>query len=294
MAQVVSGLAVTSMGGPEVMVAIAVNCWLPLTGIEGAAGVTAIDTTVAAYTVKVSGSEVIPPKLAVMADVPAATPRARPVCRPIEATAGVPVAQVVSGLAVTSMGGPEVMVAIAVNCWLPLTGIEGAAGVTAIDTTVAGFTVNVSGSEVTPPKLAVMADVPAATPTTRPVCRPIEATAGVPVAQVVAGLAVTSMGGPEVIVAIAINCWVPLIGMNGAVGVTAIDTTVAAYTVNVSGSEVTPPKVAVMADVPALTPVATPVFSATVAMPGVPEIQLESVVTSRVEPSLNVAVATNC
>ena len=61
------------------MVAVAVNCLLPLAGMENGAGVTAIDTTVAAVTVKVAAGEVTPPKVAVMADVPAATPVARPV-----------------------------------------------------------------------------------------------------------------------------------------------------------------------------------------------------------------------
>ena len=49
-----------------------------------------------------------------------------------------------------------------------------------------------------------------------------------------------------------------------------------------------------MSDVPPARPVATPVAGPTVALPGVPEIQLEVVVTLRDDPSLNVAVAVNC
>jgi len=48
-----------------------------------------------------------------------------------------------------------------------------------------------------------------------------------------------------------------------------------------------------MSDVPPARPVATPVAAPTVAMLGVPEVQLEVVVTLRDDPSLKVAVAVN-
>jgi hypothetical protein len=76
-------------------------------------------------------------------------------------------------------------------------------------------------------------------------------------------------------------------------GVTAIDTNVAVVTVNAAVA-VLPPKVAVMSDVPLATPMARPVVGATVATPGVPEVQVEDVVTSLVDPSAYVAVAANC
>ncbi len=57
---------------------MAVN-WLVAPAMTlGDGGVTAIDFTVAAVTVSVTGVEVTPPKLAVIADVPVATPVARP------------------------------------------------------------------------------------------------------------------------------------------------------------------------------------------------------------------------
>jgi hypothetical protein len=96
------------------------------------AGVTAIDVTVAEVTVKVEAGEVLPPKAAVMADVPEVTPAARPVCNPTVATAGVSEAQLAD--VVTSTGGPELIVAIAVNCWMPLAGIVAVAGITVMDT----------------------------------------------------------------------------------------------------------------------------------------------------------------
>jgi hypothetical protein len=95
------------------MVAVAVNCLLPFAAMEIVAGVTAIDTTVAADTVRVLAGEVIPPKAAVIADVPAATPVARPLCNPINTTPGAAEAHVAEE--VTSCGMPKLMVAVAVN-----------------------------------------------------------------------------------------------------------------------------------------------------------------------------------
>jgi hypothetical protein len=50
----------------------------------------------------------------------------------------------------------------------------------------------------------------------------------------------------------------------------------------------------VITDVPVATPVARPDVLLTVATPVVPEVQLEDAVTTRVDPSLYVAVAINC
>ena len=273
------------------MVAVAVNCLLPLAAIEKVAGVTATDTTVAAVTVKVAAGDVIPPKVAVMAEVPAATPVARPVFNPTVATLWVPEAQAAE--AVTSIGDPKLMVAVAVNCSVPLAAIANAAGVTAIDTTVAAVTVKVTAGEVCPAKVAVMVEVPAATPVARPVVDTTVATLGVPDFQIAD--AVTLMDEPSLYDAVATNCCVTPIAIVAGVGIdaTEIDVNVAAVTVKVAAGEIIPPKVAVMAEVPAATPVARP-FSPTVATAGVPEIQLADVVTSRDVPSLNVAVAINC
>jgi hypothetical protein len=82
------------------------------------------------------------------------------------------------------------------------------------------------------------------------------------------------------------------VGINAVAGVTAIDTNVAAVTVKVA-EPVWPPKVAVMRAVPAATPVAAPDLSSIVATLRVAEVQLEDAVTSLVDPSLYVAVATN-
>ena len=57
---------------------MAVNCWTVPFAMLGVGGVTAIDTSVAADTVKVTGAEVMPPVAAVMLLVPGATELARP------------------------------------------------------------------------------------------------------------------------------------------------------------------------------------------------------------------------
>jgi hypothetical protein len=77
---------------------------------------------------------------------------------------------------------------------------------------------------------------------------------------------------------------VPLIAIEGVRGVTAIDDTLAAVTVNAAVAFL-PPKLAVMTTGVALavTPVARPVCRPTVA-PAVPEVQLAAVVTLTVGP----------
>ena len=54
------------------------------------------------------------------------------------------------------------------------------------------------------------------------------------------------------------NCSVVPFAIDGLTGVTAIDTSAAAVTVNVSGGLVTPLNAAVICDVPTPAPVATP------------------------------------
>ena len=75
---------------------------------------TAIDVKVAAVTVRVAAGDVCPPKVAVMSDVPGATPVATPVFATTVATAGVPELQ--TEVAVTSREVPSLYTAVAVNC----------------------------------------------------------------------------------------------------------------------------------------------------------------------------------
>src|SRR5437667_1903800 len=114
----------------------------------------------------------------------------------------------------------------------------GFVGVTAIEVRVAAVTVSVVLPE-TPPKVAVIVVVPAATDVARP-CDPpallIVATAvldELQVTWVVRSCVVLSLKVP-----VAVNCWVVPIGIPGVVGVTVIEARVAAVTVSVGRAHV--------------------------------------------------------
>ena len=126
--------AVLSWVVASLNVSIAVYCWVPVTGIEASLGVTTKDTDVAPVTFNVTVA-VMPSKVAVMTDdVPATLPVAKPDVALTEALTGVPEVQVEA--VVLSMVDPLLYVAVAVYCWVPVTGTEAVAGVTAIDTSV--------------------------------------------------------------------------------------------------------------------------------------------------------------
>jgi hypothetical protein len=143
-----------------------VNCSVSPFAIDGLAGITAIDNSVAAVTVSVSPGLVTPFSAAVICEVPTPAPVARP-AEVIVATDVVPdthVACVVRSCVLVS-----VYVPVAVNCFVVPFAIDGLAGVTAIDTKVAAVTVRVSPALVTPFSDAVISDVPNPTPLARPV-----------------------------------------------------------------------------------------------------------------------------
>ncbi len=149
---------------PSVKKPVATNCWVCPRNIDGADGVTTIDTRTFGVTV----SRVVPlivPKVAVIVVVPVTSVAARPVFNPIVATVtlllvqlAVPVRLVVVRL---------VKVPIAVNCWLRPAATEGLTGVTAMDTNSAGVTVRVVLLLIAP-AVAEMRVVPG----TREVARP--------------------------------------------------------------------------------------------------------------------------
>src|SRR5713101_7774321 len=238
-------------------VPVAANCCVAPLVIEGFAGVTAIDTSVAGVTV----SRVEPlmlPLVAEIVEVPAPTAVAKPVTL-IVATPGVTEAHtaLVSTCVELSLNVP-----VAANCCVAPLVIEGFAGVTAIDTSVAGFTV----SRVEPlmlPTVAEIVEFPAPTAVAKPVTL-IVATPGVADAHtaLVSTCVELSLNVP-----VAANCCVAPLVIEGFAGVTAIDTSVAGVTV----SRVEPlmlPLVAEIVEVPAPTAVAKPV-TLIVATPGV-------------------------
>ena len=217
--------AVLSMVVPSLNVSIAANCWVPLTGIEAAAGFTSNFVDVAAFTVNLPFA-VWAPKVAVMSDWPTVLPVAKPLVGKAEetvATSAPPrgtLAEVQLEDAVLSMVDPSLNVSIAVYCLVPLTGIEAVAGITSNFVDVAAVTFKVAESD-RPPKVAVMSDVPVAMPVAKPDVGLTVATLAVPEVQLED--AVTSMVDPSLYVAVALNCWVPLIGIEVIAGVTSMD-----------------------------------------------------------------------
>jgi hypothetical protein len=153
-------------------------------------------------------------------------------------------------------------------------------GVIAMETRTAGLTNNVV-LPLTPPSVAVMVRAPVfnveASPSLPPAFE-IVAVPGVPDDHVTAVVRVCVVA--SVYVPVAVNCFGSPFATNGFAGVTAIDTSVAAVTVNVV-LPLTPPNVAVMTDVPVFTddarPSLPPAFEI-VAVPVVPDDQVTAVV----------------
>ena len=121
----------------SVNVPIAVNCCVFPGRIEGLAGVTAIDTSVGAVTVRVVDT-VTEPEAAPILVLPCASVVASPEL-PIVATAVFE--ELHATEPVRSRALPSVKVPVAENCFVRPATIEGFAGVMLIDTTAAGDTV---------------------------------------------------------------------------------------------------------------------------------------------------------
>ncbi|MEO8169481.1 MAG: hypothetical protein ABI575_01295 [Oxalobacteraceae bacterium] len=172
---------------------------MPSIGIDAVAGVTAMDTKVSAVTVKVPEPD-LPPKSAVMTEVPLATPVAAPDVLFTVATLVLPEIQLED--AVTLRVDPSLNVAVAANGWMPSIGIDAVAGVTEMDTNVGAVTVKVPELDL-PPKTAVMTEVPLVTPAAKPEVLITDATLGVPEVQLED--AVTSLVVPSLYVAVAVN-----------------------------------------------------------------------------------------
>jgi hypothetical protein len=179
-------------------------------------------------------------------------------------------------------------VPVAVNCFVVPLAIEGLTGVTAIDTSVAAVTVNVTGGLTAPDLDTEICVVPVPTPVAKPPPPVIVATVVVPDTQL--DTCVRSCVLPSVYVPVAVNCKVAPFAIDGLTGVTAIDTSVAAVTVNVAPGLVTPFSAAVICELPKPTAVARPA-ELIVATVVVPETHTTCVVRSLVLLSAYVPVA---
>jgi hypothetical protein len=153
------------------------------------------------------------------------------------------------------------------------------AGVTAIETSAAGLTVSVAVPLIEPEE-AVIVDVPTLTLVARPPAA-IVATEVVDEPQV--AVLVRFCVLPSLYVPVAVNCWVVPLAIDAVLGVTAIEVSTGAVTVNVADPLIVP-DVAVMVALPCATPEASPAL--TVATEVADEVQLALVVKFCVLPSL--------
>ena len=249
--------AVRSWVVASVYVPVAVNCCVVPFAMVGSAGVTSMDTSVAAVTVSVVEPE-IASEVAVIVVGPAVLALARPsVPRTFEivATASSDDDQVTA--AVRSWVEESVYVPIAVNCWVVPLAMVGSAGVTPIESRAADVTVRVVEPEIDP-EVAVIVGEPTAVELaspSEPRAFEIVATASSDEDQItdaVRSWVVASVKSP-----VAVNCCVVPFAMVGSAGVTSMDTSVADVTVKVVDPEMAP-DVAVIVVVPTALEVARP------------------------------------
>jgi hypothetical protein len=252
--------------------------------IDGFAGVTAIDCSVAAVTVSTVEPE-IDDDVAEMVEDPAPAPLASPDAL-IVAMVLVPDDHVT--LDVRFCVVPSLNVPVAVNCWVAPLVIEGFAGVTAMDCSVAAVTVSTVEPEIDD-DVAVIVEVPTPAPLARPAAL-IVAVVVVPELHVT--VLVRFCVVPSLKVPVAVNCCVAPLAIDGFAGVTAIDCNVAAVTVRVVEPLIAP-DVALIVEFPTPAPVARPA-ALIVAVVVVPELHVTVLVRFCVVPSLNVPVAVNC
>jgi hypothetical protein len=262
---------------------VALNWLVKLAGMDGLVGTTMTDCSVAAVTVSVALPETLP-EVAEMADEPAFMPIARP---PAETVATEVVAEDHVTENVMSFDVPSEYEPIAVNWLVWSTGIDRSADVTAIDCRVAAVTVSLVLPEMLP-EVAKIMDEPApmlvASPFTSTVA--VEVVSDDQITEDVMFVDVPSEYEP-----IAVNWIVNPAGMDGFIGVTAMDCSVAAVTVSVVFPDALP-EVAMMTDDPTATPVAIP-LTATVAAEVVADDHVTDDVIFREVPSEYLPVAVN-
>src|SRR5580698_2783626 len=269
---------------PSLNVPVAVNCCVAPLAIDGFGGVTAIDCSVAAVTVRVV-EPLIEDDVALIVEVPTPAPLASPEAL-IVAVVVVPEVQVTVDVRFCVV--PSLNVPVAVNCWVAPLAIEGFAGVTAIDCNVAAVTVSKVEPEIDD-DVAAMVEVPTPAPVASPAAL-IVAVVVVPDDQVTVDVRFCVV--PSLKVPVAVNCCVAPLAIDGFGGVTAIDCNVAAVTVRVVEPLIAP-DVALIVEVPTPAPVARPA-ALIVAVVVVPDDHVTVLVRFCVVPSLNVPVAVNC
>jgi hypothetical protein len=271
---------------PSLKVPVAVNCSVSPLAIEGFVGVTLMEASVAAVTVRVVVPVTLPETALMVAD-PAPTPEARPAAVIVATPVFVElqVAEVVRFWVV-----PSLKVPVAVNCWVNPLAIEWLAGVTLIDESVATVTVTVRVVEPEiAPETALMVVDPAPTVEARPEAEMVAAPVFVElqVTEAVRFWVLPSLKVPE-----AVNCSVSPLAIKGFAGVTLMEESVVAVTVRVVEPEIAPETALMVVD-PVPTAEARPAAEM-VAVPVFVELHVTEAVRFWVLPSLKVPVAVNC
>ncbi len=156
---------------------MAVNCAVVPSGMLGIAGVTVIETSAAGVTVRVVDPLMVP-AVAVIVVCPSDTLAACPMAGAVALTAAIPgVDEFHDTEVVTSRVLPSLYVAVAANCWLVPRAMEAFAGVTAMESMVAGVTVRLL-EPLMDPELAVIVAFPTAVAMTSPVAETVAVAVG--------------------------------------------------------------------------------------------------------------------
>ena len=275
---------------PSLKVPIAENCWLVVAAMVELPGRIASEAKSAAFTVAVA-LPLTEPDAAVIV----AVPRLRAVTRPLTVIEAMLVFEELHvTVPVMSCVVPSENVPVAVNCCNVPSGIDGDAGVTAIEFAVAFVTVRVA-LEKTLPELAVIAELPAAMPIARPgaLFTLMPATARFPELHCTAPVMFCVL--PSLKVPMAVNCVVVPCAIDVVKGVIAIDCTVALVVVTLALDEMLP-EAAVIVEVPSAIAIASPnvEFALIATAEGLADVHCTEAVISLVLPSVKVPVAASC
>ena len=275
---------------PSLKVPIAENCWLVVAAMVASPGRIASEARSAAFTVAVA-LPLTEPDAAVIVVVP----RLRAVTRPLTVIEAMLVFEELHvTVPVMSCVVPSENVPVAVNCCNVPSGTEGDAGVTAIEVAVAFVTVTVA-LEKTPPEVAVMAVLPAATPKASPGApfTLIPATARFPELHCTAPVMFCVL--PSLKVPMAVNCVVVPCAIDIVKGVIAIDCTIALVAVTLALDEMLP-EAAVTVAAPSAIAIASPdvEFALITTAEGLADVHCTEAVISFVLPSVNVPLAESC
>ena len=188
--------------------------------IEGSTGVTAIETSTVAVTLRLVEPEMLPSVAEIVADWPAVTPFARPA--ELTVAAAFDEAQVTES--VMFCVDPSEKVPVAVNWIVFPSATDGVVGVTAIETSAAGVTLRLVEAEMLPRVAEMVVDCPPLTPVARPI---VLIVAAVVLDDAHVTEPVTFCEDPFENFPVAMNWIVFPAATDGFSGVTAIETSVA-------------------------------------------------------------------